>query len=55
MSELGLFYDMDDGEYAPLLELDADDPASAARTLRKHMSPDDLRTLARLLLEEEDV
>ena len=30
------------------------DPESAARTLRKHMSPDDLRTLARLLLEEED-
>jgi len=30
------------------------DPESAARTLRKHMSPDDLRALARLLLEEED-
>lgn len=29
------------------------DPASAARTLRKHMSPDDLRALARLLLDEE--
>lgn len=30
------------------------DPKSAARALRKHMSPEDLRTLARLLLEEED-
>lgn len=29
------------------------DPESAARTLRKHMSPDDLRALARLLLDEE--
>jgi len=47
MSDLGLFYDMDDGEYVPLLELNADDPESAARTLRKHMSPDDLRALAR--------
>lgn len=31
-----------------------DDAESAARTLRKHMSPDVRRTLARLLLEEED-
>lgn len=31
-----------------------DDAESAARTLRKHMSPDTRRTLARLLLEEED-
>lgn len=53
MSDLGLFCDMDDGEYVPLLELNADDPESAARTLRKHMSPDDLRALARLLLDEE--
>lgn len=30
-----------------------DDPASAARTLRKHMAPDDLKALARLLLDEE--
>jgi hypothetical protein len=31
-----------------------DDAASAARTLRKHMSPDQLVELAHLLLEESD-
>lgn len=31
-----------------------DNPESAARTLRKHMSTDDLSTLARLLMESEE-
>lgn len=32
----------------------SDDPESTARTIRKHMTPDQLATLARLLLEEGD-
>ena len=52
MSELGVFYDMDDGEYAPMLELNADDAESAARTLRNHMTPDQIRELIRLLAQQ---
>jgi len=53
MSELGVFYDMDDGEYAPMLELNADDAESAARTLRNHMTPDQIQALVRLLSQTD--